>query len=119
MFTNADFSTMLEGCLKNDTLSREIVKAVECIARPIVKSAKVYEPDDVIQNILFRFSNSWRRIDPNKNPLAFLKSIIRTEIFRNNRKSINRSRFLSYDPEIERFDSTQKLQTRKVCTVCR
>ena len=101
MLTNREISELLEDCRKNGTLSRDILKAVEGIARCVLFLQGLRDIDDISQNVLIRFSQIWTRIDPSNSPRAYVVKLIKTEAFRHRRKVFNRKKIFIYESEIE------------------
>ena len=125
MLTDAEFVKMLEDCRENGGVNDGILRAVESVVREILgiyhSDLSAVDKDDVAQSVLVRFWRNWARIAPNRNPVAFIGYMVKTEAFRVRRKFCKRKKFLDYDSEISKdgergtidrfakFDRTQKL----------
>lgn len=114
MLTDDEFAKMLEDCRENGGVNDGILRAVESIAKRILRGSQ--HQDEIAQAVLIRFCKIWRRIDCSRNVHAFIAAMVRNEkrmFFRSlNRKQrlfVNESRFATG------FDfAVEKLQARVV-----
>ena len=118
---NNELKQMLEDCRKNDDVSSEVLNAVESIAQRYLTQdiCKLCDKDIVVNNVLIRFCKVWKRINPKGNIFAYVTSIVRNENRMYYRSYRLKNKFLENGLDISELKlSSEKFQTRKVCSAC-
>ena len=120
MVENAELVEMLKECRKKGVVTPEILQTVMGISRRFLTYDKCAscEKNEVVQNVLIRFAESYGRIDLSRNVFAYITKMVRNELRMHQRKSRIRSKHIAYeadysDTSIECIAASQELKTRE------